>query len=131
MATNVFENFKVYLVSDDGINSPIYDYLNNLSTKNFELFVEAVSNIKSLPNFHSTFTNIKHFKRGNFKCYELRVMKKNNICRFFYTIEKPNFVILHGFTKKTQKTEHKEIKQAENNLVIYQKTKFIIPFSYV
>ena len=131
MATNVFENFEVYLVSDDGIDSPIADYLIDLSSANKDLFEEAVANIKSLPDLHSTFTNIEHFKLGKFRCYELRVMHKNNICRFFYTIEKPNFVIIHGFTKKTQKTERKEIKKGENNLYIYQNSKSKILFPYV
>ncbi len=131
MATNVFENFKVYLVSDDGINSPVADYLIDLSKTNKELFVKAISRIKSLPDEHASFTDIKHFVHGNFRCFELRVKSGNNICRFFYTIEKPNFVVLHGFTKKTQKTETKEIKKGENNLVIYQNTKFKILFPYV
>ncbi len=129
MATNVFENYKVYLVSNDGINSPVADYLIDLSKINKELFVKAISHLKSLPNLHDSFTDIKHFSHSSFRCFELRVKSGNNICRFFYTIEKPNFVVLHGFTKKTQKTETKEIKQGENNLIIYQQV-FIKTFKY-
>lgn len=131
MNAHSFEDFEIFFISLDGTNSPIIDYLVELSSKNKELFTEAIANIQELPLSHKTLNNIKPFKHGKFSCYELRIKCGNDICRFFYKIEHPNFLVIHGFTKKTPKTSKKDISKGESNLYIYNQTKLKIKFPYV
>lgn len=44
--------------------------------------------------------------------WELRVLGSDSIRIFYITKEQQSFLLLHGFKKKTQKTEKKEIKVA-------------------
>lgn len=45
--------------------------------------------------------------------FELRIKFASDISRIFYfTYRQKTFVLLHGFTKKTQKTPQKEIERA-------------------
>jgi phage-related protein len=51
--------------------------------------------------------------QGERNLYELRVILGNNIQRvFYYLFDGSTFVLLHGFTKKTQKTPSREIATA-------------------
>ena len=51
------------------------------------------------------------------KLYELRAKDKNGIYRVIYFAHtKQKFVMLHGFTKKTQKTPSKELKLAKKRM---------------
>jgi phage-related protein len=50
----------------------------------------------------------------NTKLYEIRVEQSTNIYRIFYfAYTGKQFILLHGFQKKTQKTPKKEIELAE------------------
>jgi phage-related protein len=113
-------NFEVRLFSNDGINSPILDYLYELNRKNQGLAKQAINDLYTLPEHCYLFTNIKYFKYGSYKFYELRVRFKDDICRFFFTIENPNLCVVYGFTKKTQKTEQKDIEKGIDYLKQYQ-----------
>lgn len=112
--------FQVRLYSPDGVNSPVMDYLFELFSKNPNLAKEAVKSLYSLPQDFYLFRNIKHFKHGSKKFYELRVRHKNNICRFFFTVESPNLIVVYGFTKKTQKTEKQDIEKGIDYLKDYE-----------
>lgn len=113
-------NFEVRLFSPDGVNSPVLDYLFELKNRNQDLAKQAIKDLFTLLEHFYLFTNIKHFKHGSKKFYELRVRHKNNICRFFFVVENPNLIVVYGFTKKTQKTEEKDIKKGIDYLEQYQ-----------
>ena len=97
-------NFVVLFYSKDGITSPILDYLQELSIKNEDLAAKAIQSIVDLPLKFYNFDDIKIIKTGKVNFYELKVKAGSDACRFFFTVEKPNYVIFYGFTKKTQKT---------------------------
>ena len=83
--------------------------------------IRAVSAIKLLPAKILNNDGVKPMKyKGKVTFWELRVKSGSNICRFFYTLERPNIVIIHGFTKKTQKTDDKDIQQGLRNLADYR-----------
>lgn len=113
-------DFQVKLYSPDGVNSPVLDYLFELNKKNQGLTKQAIKDLYTLPQHFYLFTNIKHFKQGSKKFYELRVRYKNDICRFFFTLQSPDLIVVYGFTKKTQKTEKKDIKKGINYLEEYE-----------
>lgn len=121
-----FLNFRVKYYSPDGKDSPVFDYLLDLFTTNAALAKEALTMLQNLPKEYYLFTNIKPFRHGNFRCYELRVKCKNDICRFFFTIEEPHFIVVYGFTKKSQKTENRDIARGEKNLDDYRHNKIAI-----
>jgi phage-related protein len=120
------------LYSKNGKTSPIEDYLADLLDSNKEFGLQAIAEIGKIPEimYLGYSQKIKSFKQGAFKCLELRVKHKNNICRFFFIVEEPNYIVLYGFTKKTQKTEKNDIARGENNLKDYLKNKNSIIFDY-
>jgi phage-related protein len=62
--------------------------------------------------------HIKKMKGSNL--WELKILGKDNI-RIFFTIENKNLIFLHGFSKKKQKTNPKEIKIALKRMFIIKK----------
>jgi phage-related protein len=118
--------YKVKFFSNDGQNSDVLDYILELIDKNPDLARKSIHSIRNLPKKYFEFTDIKHFEVEGIKLYELRVRSKNDICRYFFVIDNPNFITLLGFTKKTQKIEQKQIKQAIKNYQEYTKSKLSI-----
>ncbi len=102
-------SFSVYLYSEDGKTSSVIEFINELIDKNPVMARKAISAISNLPYKIYTNTDIKSMKLEDAKFSELRVQSGSNICRFFFAIEKPNVIVLYGFTKKTQKTDKKDL----------------------
>ena len=132
MTIEKFKSFQVRLYSLDGKTSPVLEYIRDLFKANKFFGAEAIQQLQNLPEtfYLQKPKAIKIIKQSNFKCYELRVKYKNNICRFFFIVEEPNYIVLYGFTKKTQKTDKKDINQGEKNLQDYLKNKISIKFDY-
>lgn len=96
---------------------PVYDFIEKLPEKTqarvyntFELLVEFGPQLRS-----------PHTKKvSHTSLWELRVLGKKSL-RFFY-IAKVNksFLLLHAFTKKSQKTPKKEITIALKRLKDYR-----------
>ena len=125
-------NFEVHLFSPDGVNSPVAEYLVELAEKDLQALYKCTSEIIDLPKLiFSRHKDIKTFKVGSQSFFELKVRYKNNAFRFFFVMEKPNVIIIYGFTKKTQKTEQKDIKKGLQYLGEYKNTKFSIPFKQI
>lgn len=86
--------------------SPVFDFISQLSEK-------AVAKVYHALNFLEEFgprVGLPHTKKiiGT-KIWELRILGSDNI-RVFYVLTKDNSVlVLHGFIKKRQKTDKKEI----------------------
>lgn len=53
--------------------------------------------------------------------WEIRIVGKDNIRIFYVTKSAKSFLLLHGFVKKKQKTDRKEIKIALDRLEDYQR----------
>ena len=132
MTIEKFQSFQVRLYSKDGETSPVEEYLTDLLDSNKEFGLEAIAEISKLPEimYLGFGKKIKPFKQGGFKCLELRIKHKNNICRFFFITEEPNYIVLCGFTKKTDKTDKKDILKGENSLQDYLNNKKSISFDY-
>ena len=90
-----FEDFywKFYDVQSDAVKTKI-DYVLNI-----------IITIEKIPS--------KFFKHVDNGIYEIRIKSGNNIYRIFSFFDEGKLVILlHGFTKKTQKLPRKEITKA-------------------
>ena len=55
--------------------------------------------------------------------WEVRSTIKNGISRVFFTIDGNKMMLLHGFTKKTQKTSQNEIETAKTRMKDYWELK--------
>ena len=108
-------NIEFYETEGGGI--PVRKFLDSLSMKHkakSQLVIDLLSEYGHL--LKEPFT--KHISGTKLK--ELRIQASPNIYRIFYFahIDK-KFVLLHGFTKKTEQTPRKEIRIAENRMNEY------------
>jgi phage-related protein len=101
-----------YYKKENG-NIPVLDYLLSLDAK---IRAKAFSEIELLekhgPELREPY--VKLLKGTQYKgLFELRVKFASNISRIFYFAYRQNtFVLLHGFTKKTEITPQRELERA-------------------
>ncbi len=92
---------------------PVLDYLLSIDAK---IRAKAFSEIELLEKHGSDLREpyVKPIKGEKYKgLFELRVKFASNISRIFYfTYSQKTFVLLHGFTKKSEQTPERELKQA-------------------
>jgi phage-related protein len=105
--------------SPDGKGSPVFDYLLDLIKHNPSLGKRALSMLKELNKLVYLNQHVEPFREGKFRCIELKVRYKNDVCRFFFVADEPYFIVFHGFTKKTRKTEEREVAHGLKNLQSY------------
>jgi len=107
--------YKIFFYKTTNGKELITDFIDSFSNK---IIIKIRSNIRLLEEYGlSLLSTSKAKKIINFPdLYELRIKTIIQI-RFFFVFVKPNsFLILHGFTKKTNKTPLKEINIAINRL---------------
>ena len=101
----IVENYK----KEDG-NEPVEDFLDSLNTKDE---VKMLRCIQLLEEFGIKIPK-PHFDYLGDGLYELRSKVSTNINRIIYFhYENGRFILLHGFTKKTQTTPVREIARAK------------------
>ena len=92
---------------------PVMDYLLSLDAK---MRAKAFSEIELLEKHKTDLREpyAKPIKGDKYKgIFELRVKFASNISRIFYfTYSRKTFVLLHGFTKRSDKTPPKELERA-------------------
>jgi phage-related protein len=101
-----------YYKKENG-NIPVLDYLLSLDAKiRAKVFSEIELLEKHGLNLREPY--VKPIKGIKYKgLFELRIKFASIISRIFYFVyRQKNFVLLHGFTKKTKKTPQKEIERA-------------------
>ena len=92
---------------------PVVDYLLSLNAKmRAKVFSEIELLEKHGTNLREPYA--KPIKGKKYKdLFELRIKFSNDISRIFYfTFKNNTFVLLHGFTKKSEKTPEKELDKA-------------------
>lgn len=102
-------NFKA-LVDING-RSEFENFLNSLSDKDF---AKTLYTIESIENEGILIAiNMQWVKKLRDDIFEIRIKQGSNIQRvlYFHKIEN-NYIITHGFTKKTDKVPPKEIRKA-------------------
>lgn len=92
---------------------PVVEYLLTLNAK---MRAKAFSEIELLENHGTALREpyAKPIKGEKYKdLFELRIKFSSDISRIFYfTFKNNTFVLLHGFTKKSDKTPEKELDKA-------------------
>lgn len=97
--------------------SPIYDFIESVNPK-----VQAkIANTFDLLEQYGTRLGLPHVKKlAGYSLWELRILGKDNVRIFYVAYTEKAFLLLHGFLKKKQKTDQKEIKTALDRLYEYQ-----------
>lgn len=105
---------RVLYYVDARDNNPVKDFIDSLTLTQQSKVLRAIQPIIEF-GIGSHLHNTK--KLVGTPLWEIRVLGKDNI-RLFYAVEiKDVVLILHGFIKKTQKTQVKEIRLAMSRLV--------------
>lgn len=90
---------------------PAHEFIRNLNPKMRAKVYRGIDLLK-LFGFRLSEPHVKTFKNVE-GLKELRVKVANDICRLFYFHHKEKlYVLTSGYTKKTDKTDKKEIQRA-------------------
>jgi phage-related protein len=117
-AKGVKEMFRVIIYEDRNGKSPVADYIGELdkaalTDKSCRIRLGKILRYITLLEEYGTRAGLPASRYIEDDIWELRPLND----RLFYAYWKDNvFVILHHFTKKTQKTPRAEIEQAKRNL---------------
>ena len=97
-------------------NQPCRDYLLTLSKDNRrEVGADIFAVQQGFP------LGLPLCRKMRADLWEVRSDIAEGISRVFFTVDKDTMILLHGFTKKTQKTPQNEIDTAENRLKDYRR----------
>lgn len=110
----------VYYQAPTQSNSPVFDFIQNLDAK----AKSKIINIIDLLAESGIMLGLPHAKKlTGTSLWELRTLGQDNIRIFYVAIIDKSFLLLHGFQKKKQKTDQKEIKIAGKRLVEHESRK--------
>ncbi len=100
---------KIYYYTTTSGENPFDKFLNSLSEQEQRKILRIFANIKT----YGLTTAIPHIKKfTGTPLWEIRILGQNNIRVFYATIVEDSILVLHGFSKKSQKTPSREIKTA-------------------
>ena len=106
-----------YYVTDKG-KYPVKDFVDGLSPEGKAKYI-FISDLLEQYGIAVREPYVKAIK-GKKKLFEIRIKDKSNIHRIIYFVYTgKTFILLHGFTKKTQRTPAKEIRIAETRMKDY------------
>lgn len=101
-------------------NKPVEEFINSLEEK---AQVKITRTLELLEEFGITISASHAKKLTGTPLWELRILGSDNLRIFYIAKHEHSFLLLHGFKKKTQKTEKREIKVALERLQEYQTRK--------
>lgn len=93
--------------------SPIYEFIEGLEEKSQARVYKSLDMLEKY-GLNLGYPHIKKLK--GYDLWELRILGGDNIRIFYITMKEKKFLLLHGFVKKKQKTDIKEIKIALKRL---------------
>ena len=102
----------VYYETEQG-KSPVFNFVNSLELK---VRTKVADTLDLLKEFGTKIGMPYAKKLAGSELWELRILGSDSIRIFYVAIVDKNFLLLHGFQKKKQKTDRKEIKTAERRL---------------
>ncbi len=106
-----------YYQSPQNTKYPVYEFINTLD----ERAKSKVINTFDLLEEYGISLGLPHVKKlTGTELWELRILGQDNIRIFYITVQGKAFLLLHGFIKKKQKTDKKDIKVALDRLKDYR-----------
>ena len=107
----------IYYKSSAQSVSPIYDFINQLNPR---AKAKIINTLNLLEKYGLNFGPPHVKKLTGTDLWELRLLGQDNIRIFYVTVTGKAFLLLHGFIKKKQKTDLREIKVALERLKEYK-----------
>jgi Phage-related protein len=110
--------WNVVMYSKENGDIPVKEFLDGLPAKHR---AKAFWEIELLEEFGSAL-GMPYVRHIDGKLWELRIKFASDISRIFYFVPiEHTIMLLHGFTKKSQKTPDQEISTARSNLTDYER----------
>ena len=106
----------IYYQSLQQVSSPVYDFINRLDPTAKS---KVINTINLLEEYGIRLSPPRAKKLAGTDLWELRMLGEDNIRIFYVAVVNKAFLLLHGFIKKKQKTDKKEIKTAMARLKEY------------
>lgn len=111
------EKWKIVYYQSANGKFPVFDFIQSLNPK----AKGKISNSLDLLEEFGIKLKLPHVKKlAGTNLWELRILGNDSIRIFYITISGKGLLLLHGFKKKKQKTDRKEIKIAEARLTDYK-----------
>ena len=111
--------YKIYFYTDRNGKSQVKEYLSMLALKNDKdsrIKLTKIRDYIKVLSEHGTLIGEPYIKHIDGEIWELRPLRD----RFLFAAwDGSDFIILHQFTKKTQKTPPREKEKAKRNLHDY------------
>lgn len=96
---------------------PVKEFIGSLNSKAKSKIINALDLLEEF----GISLGLPHSKRiSGRELWELRILGKDNMRILYVAIIGKTFLLLHGFQKKKQKTESRDIKIAESRLEDYK-----------
>lgn len=108
---------KVIYYTTNNDENPTKRFIESLTAKQQRKIIRILTYIER----YGLVAVIHHVKKLTGKpLWEIRILGQDNIRVFYATIEKDAIIVLHGFSKKSQKTPEREIQTAMNRLADWE-----------
>lgn len=101
-------------------NKPVEEFINSLEEKAQNKIVRT---LELLEEFGIRLGHPHAKKLTGTSLWELKILGSDSIRIFYVAKEQKHFLLLHGFKKKSQKTDKKQIKIAIKRLQEYESRK--------
>ncbi len=113
----VTADWSIEFYVDDSGSSPVGEFMGALDNRTFRRFEWSLEQLK-IRNVQAREPLVRHIEG---KIWELREESNTNIYRvlYFFTTGR-RIILLHGFTKKTQKLPRREWEVAQRRLTRFE-----------
>lgn len=105
----------IYYISPSGDN-PVSDFLDSLNQQSQAKLLRVVKHIEE-SGLQSIIRHVKKLSGTPF--WEIRILGQDNVRVIYVVPTKSHILLLHGFTKKVQKTPLKELEIASKRYQQY------------
>ncbi|NLJ64208.1 MAG: type II toxin-antitoxin system RelE/ParE family toxin [Christensenellaceae bacterium] len=108
--------YKIYFYKDKNGKSPVAEYIRELGKrkdKDSRIKLNKIRDYVKVLSSYGTFAGEPFIKHIEGEIWELRPLRDRI---FFVAWSSEGFILLHHFTKKTQKTPKREIEKAKREL---------------
>src|SRR5512147_367445 len=110
--------WSIEYYAETGERSPVRDFIDSLSAESKAKFI-FIADLLTEYGLNVREPYVKPIT-GSRKLFEIRIKDRQNIHRVFYfAFTGRKLILLHGFTKKTDKTPTREIEIAEARMKDY------------
>lgn len=106
----------IYYQAPGQVTSPVYDFINSLDPKAKS---KVVNTLNLLEQYGIKLGPPRAQKLVGTELWELRLLGQDNIRIFYVAVTGKSFLLLHGFNKKKQRTDRREIETALARLKEY------------